>query len=76
MKSLIENMARELVDNSDSVSVREISSQSLTIYELSVAKEDMGLIIGKHGRNLEALRTIVAAVGSKHHRKALVEVLG
>jgi predicted RNA-binding protein YlqC (UPF0109 family) len=76
MKDLIERMARELVDDSESVSVKEIASSSLTIYELTVAKEDMGLIIGKQGRNLEALRTIVAAVGSKHHRKALVVVLG
>jgi len=76
MKQLIEEMAKELVDRSDEVNVREIASNSLTIYELTVAKSDMGLIIGRNGRNLEALRTIVAAIGSKHQRKAMVEVLG
>ncbi len=75
MKELIEEITRALVDEPARVSVNEVAGISVSIYELSVAKEDIGKIVGRHGGNLAALRTIMAAVGSKLDRKAIVEVV-
>ncbi len=75
MKSLIEEVARALVDEPGTVRVNELSGATTSVYELSVSKEDIGKIIGKGGRTLTALRTIVSAVGTKLRRKAILEVI-
>jgi predicted RNA-binding protein YlqC (UPF0109 family) len=75
MKDLIEEVAKALVDNADGVSVREVTGATTTVYELSVDKSDIGKIIGKSGRTLRALRTILGAVGSKINRKVILEIL-
>ena len=75
IRALIEEIARALVDFSDEVEVREINGSTTTVYEISVAKSDVGKIIGKSGRTLRAFRAILAAVATKHQRKAILEVL-
>lgn len=75
MKDLIEDLARALVDESDQVTVTEISGTTTTVFELRVAKTDVGKIIGKNGRTLKAFRAIVTAVATKLHRKAILEVI-
>ena len=63
MKELIEYMAKALVDDPDQVQVEEIEGTSATIYELRVAPEDMGRVIGKQGRVANAMRTLLARCG-------------
>ncbi len=63
MKELIEYMAKALVDDPDQVQVEEIEGTSATIYELRVAPEDMGRVIGKQGRVANAMRTLLARSG-------------
>ncbi len=75
MKALIEEIAKALVDDPDEVRVNEISGMMTSVYELSVAKSDIGKIIGKNGRTLSAFRILVSAVGTKLKRKAVLEVL-
>jgi predicted RNA-binding protein YlqC (UPF0109 family) len=58
MKELVEIMAKALVDNPDQVEVTEIVGEHTLMIELKVAKEDMGKIIGKKGRNAQAMRTL------------------
>ncbi len=72
---LIENIARALVDNPDSVQVHEIEGNATSLFELSVAKSDVGQIIGSRGNMLAALRTIMTAVGTKLRRRAVLEIL-
>ena len=67
MKELIEQIARALVDNPDQVHVTEIEGENTSVIELSVAKEDLGKVIGKHGRTAQAIRTILTA--SRGRRK-------
>jgi hypothetical protein len=74
-KDIVELMARALVDRPDSVAVTEISGAYSLIYELSVAKEDMGKIIGKQGRTADALRTIVNAVSAKIKKRSMLEII-
>jgi len=69
VKDLILIIARELVDYPEQVSVEVKESESTTIFELSVAKVDLGKIIGKHGRTADAIRTIVGGVSGKARKK-------
>ncbi len=65
MKELVEIMAKAMVDNPDQVEVTEIVGQHTLMIELKVAKEDMGWIIGKKGRNAQAMRTLLNAASAK-----------
>jgi predicted RNA-binding protein YlqC (UPF0109 family) len=74
MKEFIEYIARQLVDEPDSVSLTEEVDGATIVYRLTVAQPDIGKVIGKKGRTAFALRTIVAAVGRKAGMKVLLEV--
>jgi predicted RNA-binding protein YlqC (UPF0109 family) len=75
MKEFIEYIARQLVDEPDSVSLTEEVDGDTIVYRLTVAQPDIGKVIGKKGRTAFALRTIVAAVGRKAGKKVLLEVV-
>jgi predicted RNA-binding protein YlqC (UPF0109 family) len=75
MKEVVETIARALVDRPDAVSVAQISGAHSVIFELSVAKEDIGKIIGKQGRTAGAIRTIVNAVSAKTKMHSVLEIL-
>ena len=75
MKEFIEYIARQLVDQPDSVSLTEEIQEDKIVYKLKVAQPDIGKVIGKKGRTAFALRTIVAAVGMKSGKKVLLEVV-
>jgi predicted RNA-binding protein YlqC (UPF0109 family) len=75
MKELIKRIAESLVDYPDQVSVKEIQGDRLVVYELNVAKSDMGKIIGKKGRNVDAIRTILKAVAVKLRKRVLLELV-
>jgi len=73
-KELVEKIVHALVDFPEEVDVKEIEGSNVKILEIKVSKEDVGKLIGKKGRNINALRTLVAAAGKgKGH---MVEVLG
>jgi predicted RNA-binding protein YlqC (UPF0109 family) len=75
MKDLIKKIIQALVDQPDEVSVSEIEGESTTVLELSVAKSDMGKVIGKQGRNAQALRTILSAAAGKTRRRYVLEIV-
>lgn len=75
MKELIEVIAKSLVKNPDLVSVTESTDNYSTIYEIRVAPEDMGKIIGKQGRIAKALRTVVKAAAVRENKKVMIEIL-
>ncbi len=75
MRGLVEYMVRALVDNPEQVQVSEIEGESVVVYEVSVAEEDLGKVIGKSGRIANALRTVVKAAALKREKKATVEIL-
>jgi len=75
MKELIEQIARALVDNPDQVRVTEIEGENTSVIELSVAKEDLGKVIGKHGRTAQAIRTILTASSNKLKKRSVLEIL-
>jgi predicted RNA-binding protein YlqC (UPF0109 family) len=68
-------MARALVDQPELVSVTEIGGVHASIFELSVAKDDVGKIIGKQGKNADALRTLLKAAAAKMKKRAVLEIM-
>ncbi|MCP3871533.1 MAG: KH domain-containing protein [Desulfobacteraceae bacterium] len=75
MKELIHFIAQALVDNPDEVSVSVIDGRQTTVFELKVAKEDLGKIIGKQGRTAQAIRTILNAVSAKEKHRVVLEII-
>jgi len=75
MKDLIERIAQALVDNTEQVKVTVVESDQVSIFELKVAKEDMGKIIGKQGRTANAMRTILSAVSGKTKKRMFLEII-
>ncbi len=75
MKELIEYIARAIVDEPDAVSVHEIEGGQTTVLELKVAKSDLGKVIGKQGRNAQAIRTILSAVSAKIKKRVVLEII-
>jgi hypothetical protein len=75
MKDLIKEIVQALVDQPDQVSVSEIKGDNTTVLELKVAKSDMGKVIGKQGRNVQAIRTILSAASGKTRRRHVLEIL-
>ncbi|MSP59388.1 MAG: KH domain-containing protein [Myxococcales bacterium] len=75
IKDLIQFLARTLVDQPDAVEVDEVDEGDTTVYELIVAKEDLGKVIGKQGRTARALRTVLSAATTKSRKRAVLEIL-
>ena len=75
LKELVEFVAKSLVDRPDDVQVTEVEGEQASILELRVAKEDLGKVIGKQGRTVRALRTILGAASSKAKKRAVLEIL-
>jgi uncharacterized protein len=76
VKDLVEYLARALVDNPDAVTVESFEEDDGTIvYELRVAEDDVGKVIGRSGRTVNALRTVVRAAATRDGRRVLVDVV-
>ena len=76
MKELIKHIAQALVDNPEQVKIDEIVGGSTTVYELRVAKSDLGKVIGKHGNHAKAIRTILTAASATARKgRAILEIV-
>ncbi|MBL7013332.1 MAG: KH domain-containing protein [Candidatus Marinimicrobia bacterium] len=69
MQEFIENAVKLLVDKPDEVQVNVVETEQRIIYELTVGEGDFGMVIGKQGRNISAIRTIVFAINAKEGGK-------
>ena len=76
MQDILEVVIKNLVDNQDEVSINEKNNDDKSIfYEVKVAKNDMGKVIGKQGKMAKSIRTIMKAIAIKEHKKVNVEFL-
>ena len=75
MKELVEYIAKALVDHPEQVKVAEIEGEKTSVIELSVAKEDLGKVIGKQGRTAKAMRTILTAASTKLKKRSVLEII-
>ena len=75
MKELIKKIAQAIVDNPEKVFVSMVEGKQSAVLELRVAKVDVGKVIGKQGRNANALRTILNAAAAKKKKRIILEIL-
>jgi predicted RNA-binding protein YlqC (UPF0109 family) len=75
LKELLEVMVRALVDIPEEVRISEIVGEQTTVFELVVAKEDLGKVIGKQGKTAKALRTILTAASTKLRKRSVLEIV-
>ena len=76
MKQLLEDIVKAIVDESDEVNVKMIEGDSTEIYELTVGEGDLGKVIGKKGRNVGAIRTLLsAATAAKGGKRSILEII-
>ena len=75
MKALVVTIAQALVDDPTKVVATEQTEDDTLVITLSVAKEDMGRIIGKEGRTANAIRTLLNAVATREDKKALLKIV-
>jgi len=74
VRALVEQIAKSLVDAPDQVSVQQIDGET-TVFELTVAPNDLGRVIGRQGRVARALRCLVSATGIRSNRRIGLEIL-
>ena len=75
LKELVEYIAQSLVDKPEEVKVAEVGGEQTIVYELRVAKDDLGKVIGKQGRTARAIRTILGAASTKLKKRSVLEIL-
>ena len=75
MKEFIVLIAKSLVDKPDEVDLQEVAGERTTVFELRVAKDDLGKIIGKQGKTARAIRTILNATATKLKKRAVLEII-
>jgi uncharacterized protein len=75
VRELLEYLTRALVEHPDAVEVDEFDEDDDLVYEISVAEDDLGRVIGKGGRIANALRTVAKAAAVREERRVIVDIL-
>ena len=75
MRELVEYLARSLVDEPEAVQVEEADAGRVTVYELTVAEDDVGKIIGRQGKVIRAIRTVVKAAATRQGTRVDVDIV-
>ncbi len=75
MKELVQFLARSIVNQPDAVEVMESQDDNASVFELKVARDDLGRVIGRQGRTAKSLRTILNAAAAKTNRKVVLEIV-
>ena len=76
VKELVEQIAKALVDNPDEVAVRTIEGEETTVLQLKVSRDELGKVIGNHGRTFHSIQKILSAAGMKSKRRFVLELSG
>lgn len=75
MKDTIEYLLKSIVDYPDKLKISEVMREKVTVLEISADPSDMGKIIGRQGRVIKAIRTIVKAATIKENKKTMIELI-
>ena len=75
MRELIELIIKGIVDNPSQVEINEIIGENSSIFEIRVDPNDIGKVIGKQGRNIKSIRTIVNAAAQKEDKRVVIEII-
>lgn len=75
MKETVEMIVKALVDDASAVEVREVERRDVLLIEVRVAEADMGKLIGRQGRTVRALRSLLYAASVKQNRRYVLEIV-
>ncbi len=75
LKELVERIVKALVDDPDSVEVREVAGEQSSLIEIRVTKADIGVVIGREGRIVAALRTISCGAAAKLKKRCILDII-
>ncbi len=75
VRAMVEQIAKTLVDKPEEVLVYQVEEDGETVLELEVSPDDMGKVIGRHGRTAKALRCLVSATGVRSQKRYVLEIL-
>jgi uncharacterized protein len=75
VRELIQLLVEQLVNNPGAVEIKEARVDAASVIEVRVAKEDLGRVIGRQGRTVQALRTILNAIALRNNRKVILQVI-
>jgi hypothetical protein len=75
MKELIEYISKTLVDHPEELRITEIEGERTIVFEVRCNDEDVGKIIGKSGKTIGAIRTLLSTVAARQNRRAVLEVV-
>jgi predicted RNA-binding protein YlqC (UPF0109 family) len=75
MRELIEYITHSLVDNPDNIKITEIDGECTVIFELRCHKDDTGKVIGKSGKTISAIRTLLNTLAAKNGKRAILEIV-
>jgi predicted RNA-binding protein YlqC (UPF0109 family) len=75
MKDLVSSIAQALVDHPEMVTVTEVQGEHTTVLKLSVARTDMGKVIGRKGNTAKALRTVLSAASGKQGKRYILDIV-
>ena len=76
MQELLTNIVKAIVDKPDEVNININESENTVVYELTVGEGDLGKVIGKKGKNVNSIRTILSASNAKEGgKRAILEII-
>jgi predicted RNA-binding protein YlqC (UPF0109 family) len=75
MKEFVEFVVKALVDNPEQVDVKEVDGERVVVFELRLNQGDIGKIIGKSGRTITAIRTLLTSAAAKQGKRAMLEII-
>ena len=75
MRALVSFLAKALVDKPDMVQVEEVEKDDGHVFELRVAKDDLGKVIGKQGRTAKSIRTLLTSTATRRDKKARLDII-
>ncbi len=76
MKETLQIIIEGIVNEKDKISITENISENTVTYEVSVAEEDLGRVIGKEGKMAKSIRTVMKSIGTKNKQKVIIEFIG
>lgn len=75
LKELIELMIKGIVENPDKVEINQIVGEKTSVFEIKADPDDIGKIIGKQGRNIKSIRTIINAASQRDSKRVIIEIV-